>query len=290
MAADGYLQAVLLGRDTLHLIDNAVVQALPPDDHFSTHLHNTVELILCTEGTITLTLFQTPLTLEKNEYLVIYPHIPHCSDAGPEGCSILQLHFHTEAFRRLVADALKDRELYFLLDVAMDRRRFLKQRATEQFYDCVLYLEQELEQKRPNYRRMCDLYLLQLILLLSRQIGEGIAPGSSLGNRHLITAAQYIQQHYAEKITAGQVAEYCGVTPRRLTALFTEKLNMNFSTYLIYFRINKAIELMELHQGRYPLTRLALDTGFGSPTHFSRMFKEKMGVSPTRYFEALARS
>ena len=168
MAADGYLQAVLLGRDTLHLIDNAVVQALPPDDHFSTHLHNTVELILCTEGTITLTLFQTPLTLEKNEYLVIYPHIPHCSDAGPEGCSILQLHFHTEAFRRLVADALKDRELYFLLDVAMDRRRFLKQRATEQFYDCVLYLEQELEQKRPNYRRMCDLYLFQLILLLSR--------------------------------------------------------------------------------------------------------------------------
>ncbi len=290
MAADGYLQAVLLGREGLNVIDNAAMRTLPAGDHFSTHLHDTVELILCTEGSITLTLFQTPLTLTKGEYLVIYPHIPHCSDVGPEGCGILQLHFHTGAFRRLVADSLKDRELYFLLDMAMNRRRFLKQRATGQFYDCVLYLEQELEQKRPNYRRMCDLYLFQLILLLSRQAGEDIAPGGTLGNRHLILAAQYIQQHYAEKITAAQVAEYCGITPRRLTALFSEKLNLNFSTYLIYFRINKAIELMELHEGRYPLTRLALDTGFGSPAHFSRMFKEKMGVSPTRYFAARARS
>ena len=66
--------------------------------------------------------------------------------------------------------------------------------------------------------------------------------------------------------------------------LCTEKPNMNFSTYLIYFRINKAIELMELHQGRYPLTRLALDTGFGSLANFSATFKEKMGVAPTRYF------
>lgn len=61
---------------------------------------------------------------------------------------------------------------------------------------------------------------------------------------------------------------------------------MNFSTYLSYFRINKAIEIMDLHQGRYPLTRLALDTGFGSLPHFSKMFKDKMGISPTRYFGA----
>lgn len=286
MPTDEYLQAVLLGRDTLNIIDNAVVQNLPPRDHFATHLHNTVELIICTEGEITLTLFQTPVTLTRNEYLVIYPHIPHHSDAGAAGCSILQLHFHIEVFHRLFSDSLKDQELYFLIDIAMNRRRFLKQTATAQFYDCVLYLKQELEQKRPNYRRMCDLYLFQLILLLSRQVSNEIAPGSSLSNRHLTLAAQYIQEHYAEKITAVQVAEYCGITPRRLSALFTEKLNMNFSTYLSYFRINKAIEIMDLHQGRYPLTRLALDTGFGSPPHFSKMFKDKMGISPTRYFGA----
>ena len=173
MPADEYLQAVLLGRDTLDAVDNAAVRALPAGDHFAAHLHSTMELIICTEGSITLTLFRTPVTL---------------------------------------------------------------------------------------------------------------APGSSLQNRHLMTAAQYIQQHYAEKITAAQVAEYCGVTPRRLSALFSQHLNMNFSTYLIYFRINKAVELMDLHGRRYPLTRLALDTGFGSLAHFSATFKEKMGVAPTRYF------
>lgn len=284
MPADEYLQAVLLGRDTLDAVDNAAVRALPPGDHFATHLHSTMELIICTGGSITLTLFRTPVTLAPGEYLVVYPQIPHCSDAGAQGCGILQLHFHTEVFQRLFSDTLQDRELYFLIDLAMKRRRFLKQTASPQFYDCALYLKEELEQKRPNYRRMCDLYLFQLILLLSRQVGAGVAPGSSLQNRHLMTAAQYIQQHYAEKITAAQVAEYCGVTPRRLSALFSQHLNMNFSTYLIYFRINRAVELMDLHGGNYPLTRLALDTGFGSLAHFSATFKEKMGVAPTRYF------
>ena len=50
MPADEYLQAVLLGRDTLDAVDNAAVRALPPGDHFATHLHGTMELIICTGG------------------------------------------------------------------------------------------------------------------------------------------------------------------------------------------------------------------------------------------------
>ena len=89
MPADEYLQAVLLGRDTLDAVDNAAVRALPAGDHFAAHLHSTMELIICTEGSITLTLFRTPVTLAPGEYLAVYPQIPHCSDAGPQGCCIL---------------------------------------------------------------------------------------------------------------------------------------------------------------------------------------------------------
>ena len=289
MPRQDYLQAALLGKDAPSMVDNASLQDLAPLDHFSTHLHPTVELIICTAGQIDLTLFQTRVTLRENEYLVIYPRIPHCSDAGPQGCSILQLHFHADSFRRLFSDSLQDGQLYFLIDLAMNRRRFLKQTASPQFYSCVLYLKQELEQKQPNYRRMCDLYLFQLILLLSRQVQREILPHSLPGNRHLILAAQYIQQHYAEKITIDRLAEYCGVSSRQLAGLFSTRLNMNFSTYLCYFRISKAIELMELREGRCPLTQLALDCGFGGLSHFSRVFKEKMGLSPTRYFSAQLR-
>ena len=72
MPADEYLQAVLLGRDTLDAVDNAAVRALPAGDHFAAHLHSTVELIICTEGSITLTLFRTPVTLAPGEYLAVY--------------------------------------------------------------------------------------------------------------------------------------------------------------------------------------------------------------------------
>ena len=48
-------------------------------------------------------------------------------------------------------------------------------------------------------------------------------------------------------------------------------------------RISKAIDFK--HQNpQYPLTDLALDMGFGSQQHFSKVFKERMGVSPKKYF------
>ena len=127
----------------------------------------------------------------------------------------------------------------------------------------------------------------------SNQFGESVRAAARLVNEfpqsENLPAAQYIQQHYAEKITIDRLAEYCGVSSRQLAGLFSTRLNMNFSTYLCYFRISKAIELMELREGRCPLTQLALDCGFGGLSHFSRVFKEKMGLSPTRYFSAQLR-
>ena len=51
-----------------------------------------------------------------------------------------------------------------------------------------------------------------------------------------------------------------------------------------YFRINKAIELMSDENAEYSLTQLALEVGFGSLQHFSKVFKNTMNISPTKFF------
>ena len=55
------------------------------------------------------------------------------------------------------------------------------------------------------------------------------------------------------------------------------------AAYLTNVRISQAIAY-KYAVPACPLTDLAVDMGFSSLQHFSRVFKEKMGISPKRYF------
>ncbi|HWR99249.1 MAG TPA: AraC family transcriptional regulator, partial [Prolixibacteraceae bacterium] len=56
-------------------------------------------------------------------------------------------------------------------------------------------------------------------------------------------------------------------------------------TYLKKHRINKSIELMSLE--RYSHTEISEMTGFGSPSYFSRAFKQEKGMSPREFANQL---
>ena len=131
-----------------------------------------------------------------------------------------------------------------------------------------------------------DLYFTQMLLLLSRDMGA-VRSDNLLKNRHLLSAFEYISSHYQEKIAAKELAEYCGVSARRLGELFNTNFGMNISNYILYFRINKAIELVTGGTKEYTLTELALEVGFSSLQHFSKVFKNAMNVTPAKYFSYL---
>lgn len=290
MTDSKYLKTLLFSKENLHIIDNILIQTLKKDYHFDTHFHSMVEFILCLKGEITITLFQTPVTVKKNEYLIIYPNIPHQADIPSDSCTFLQIHFYSDIFYDLYLDSLQDQNLSFLIDLTMNRRRYLHKPANPQLFSCVKFLKEEIEKKPVNAKRMADLYFLQLILLLSREINAELPSADFHPGRHLLLALQYINQNYQNKITIRELAEYCGITSRQLSSLFQTQLGLTYSNYLIFYRINKSIEIMNQNRNQYPLTQLALDTGFCSLQHFSKMFKEKMGLSPTKYFSLTPRT
>ena len=122
---------------------------------------------------------------------------------------------------------------------------------------------------------------MKLMDLLEQTSQTGLS--TLYDNPHLVNAVLYINKHYMDKLSVNDVAGTVGVSSRYLTRLFCEHLDMGVSTYITYVRISKAIEFKHANP-HYPLTNLALDIGFGSQQHFSKVFKEKMGVSPKKYF------
>ena len=264
------------------LVDNASLRELPGGFHFDTHMHHSAELVLCRRGTLTITAQNVGLDVRAGEYLVVFPNVLHRADVrSQEPCQILQMHFNREG---LYSEDGAEPD-GFLLELALEKRKFLRGTATDQLDACISGVCGELSRRQAGKRRMLDCYMEQLFILLSRDLKkEGSTP--LCRNPHLVHASLYIGSHCTEKITVASVAEEAGVSARYLTRLFQEQLGLGVAAYIAEMRISRSIDFMFRNPG-YPLSQLALDMGFSSQQHFSRVFKEKMGVSPGKYFSRL---
>lgn len=284
-----YYKDILLNSSKQSVIDNAVIQRLPVGFHFGPHMHPTVEVFVCLKGQCTLTVCQSEIEMEKEDYIVIFQKRPHsCDVKKEEECVILQLHFHPNVFMDLFSDSLRDNQFFFLLDLVLERKNYIKGKCSEQLYYSMEYIYEESKHKKPNHQKLIDLYFEQVLMLLSRDIGE-TRDGDVKNNRHLLSAFEYIKSHYTEKIVVEQLSEYCGITSRRLGELFKIHLGMNVSTYITYFRINKSIELMTEENKNYTLTEIALEAGFSSLQYYSKVFKSAMNISPAKYYSTITK-
>jgi AraC-like DNA-binding protein len=98
----------------------------------------------------------------------------------------------------------------------------------------------------------------------------------------MITSAKaFIAAHYDEKLSLRQVAKAVHTNYLHFRKKFKETTGMNFASYLTRVRVEKAKNL--LLNPHYEIDEIAYDVGFGSVTHFNRMFKRFAGLSPTAH-------
>lgn len=97
------------------------------------------------------------------------------------------------------------------------------------------------------------------------------------GNR----AFQYINQHFKEKVTLSEVAEYAGLTPAALCRRFKQIAGKSLFDYLSEVRIEFSYKL--LSESSLPISTVANESGFQNVSHFNRVFKKLSGVTPKEY-------
>lgn len=264
-------------------VDNIVRQDLSPGYHFRTHLHHTVELFICTGGEVTVTILGSEITVVPGEFFVYFPDIPHSiTITGSVPFTALQMHYHSIPVTRADHEA-PEAASAFALELSLGRRKYIKGCASSRLESCMEGVYEEMNAQRPGARRMIRLYLEQINVLLSRALIEADSSGAIYQNRYLLNASLFINENYMKKLTVLDVAQAAGISRRYLTKLFHENFDLGVCAYISHVRISKAIDFMYSNPN-YPLTKLALDVGFSSQQHFSKVFKEKMTVSPKRYF------
>ncbi|MBQ7935081.1 MAG: AraC family transcriptional regulator [Clostridia bacterium] len=94
-------------------------------------------------------------------------------------------------------------------------------------------------------------------------------------------ALHCIHSEYMNDLTVSNLAKRFNLDRCYFSTLFTRKVGVSPSTYLIHLRLEKAAELM-LYHNESP-TIAALSVGYSDLYHFSKSFKKKYGCSPRAY-------
>jgi len=98
----------------------------------------------------------------------------------------------------------------------------------------------------------------------------------------LITRAKkYIGEHQADSISLDQMAKALNVSTFYFCKMFKKATGLTFTDYLSRTRIERAKNLLLNPNVR--VSEVAYDCGFISLTHFNRIFRKVVGMSPTVY-------
>lgn len=115
-----------------------------------------------------------------------------------------------------------------------------------------------------------------MIILTKNAITEARPEPNSLQ-----TVINFINQHISEDISIDKISEICYINKYYLCRLFKGKIGITVMGYIVQTRITMAKELLKKED--ISVTQVSILCGFSSPSYFSRIFKEKTGLSPSAY-------
>lgn len=92
---------------------------------------------------------------------------------------------------------------------------------------------------------------------------------------------EYVQAHLAEPMSRGQLARVARLSESRFHVVFSDAMGMAPLAYVTQARLRRAQAM--LMQTDQPVAQVGQACGYPDAFHFSRHFKQHVGVSPSAY-------
>lgn len=129
---------------------------------------------------------------------------------------------------------------------------------------------------------------LDLLLLVSEMCQMTDTPSGlpSDKERHAQKIIDFIEENYQEDIHLEQLEDKLHLNKYYLSKLFKEVTGATIFDYLYHRRINQA-KIHFLLESNMTVTEVCYKVGFKHPSHFTRMFKSRVGCTPEQYRKQL---
>lgn len=234
---------------------------------FVSHLHEQTELQYVLSGRVDMELNGERVWALPGDLLVVNAGVAHreFSDGTPTEKLVLTLE--AEPLYRAFSETTP------VISAKLRGDVFVGRMAEE--------LVQELREKEPGYRVLCQSIVMRLMVYLLRNHVQTDKYLQSAGKPDRIKAvSRYIDKHYMEALSNKVLASLIHVSESRFIHLFKEEMGMSPLKYINTVRLYKAKSLLE--RGECSVMEVAALVGFSDYNHFGRMFRESFGCTPVQ--------
>ncbi|ROH90267.1 AraC family transcriptional regulator [Chryseobacterium cucumeris] len=91
---------------------------------------------------------------------------------------------------------------------------------------------------------------------------------------------EILHESFTESLNLKELSKTLNIHPIHLSRDFHKYFHCNLGEYLRKLKLNKSLELLT---SSHSLTDIALGCGFSDQSHFTRCFKENIGITPLKY-------
>lgn len=235
---------------------------------FPPHLHDAVEIVYLKSGS-SLFMHGTEKTLlEAGDVFVSFPNQIHGYEHSSDTLlylMILPVKPYLSAYRKLLTEKLPVKPYL--------KKEQWQSEGIEQL------LELALADKNTAPEAVMQGYFQAIAGKLLNQL--------TLQDAHMATedalrsVLLYISSHYTEPLDRKTIAKAVGYNESYISHMFADSLKTTLPDYIHSLRMGDAAQL--LTQTDLPVSRIALDLGFGSLRNFNRVFLKWHGVTPSQY-------
>lgn len=236
--------------------------------HVSPHLHNALEIVCVTEGTLEMGVGKELYHMEKGDIGFVFSDIIHHYQVFSEKTSRADYILVPSSF----AGVFKDKIQGYAPKYPVIRAGQIE----PDVYNAI----QAIIQMEENEPMIVQAYVQ---IVLARCIGKmELVEKSCVGSDDLIyRTVSYISGNFRRQFSLEDMARDLGVSKYVLSRVFSKTFHRNFNQYLNDARLSYACT--RLVNTSDTILNICLDSGFDSQRTFNRVFKERYKTAPSEY-------
>ncbi len=259
------------------------------------HTHQMIQINYMASGSIGHQINTSEFIVSEGDAFVIPPYVPHgLVPFDNQPFTIVELEFNPEFlwsqqhawssmesffdFAFIEPFLISEKEVRPRLNIPVGERK----KVLESLHEIM----DEYTTQEHGFLLAIKGGVLQLLVRLGRLYTQEVVETTdssliSIHSKAIARALSFIDQNAATNLTVNQVAKEAILSKSYFCYIFKQITGRTFIEYLQEKRLEKACAL--LVDTTHLISDIALTVGFSTVTHFNRVFKQKLHISPRQY-------